>query len=65
MSNDKGIRSLKYQICYFFFQRHKAILLHTFMKKSRAIPEKDLRIVENRKDVCDVIGKYKMLEFEE
>lgn len=59
------LRPSRHRIIYFFLERKNIILLHALLKKTDKIPEKDLRIAEDRKDICEVLKKYRMVDFEE
>ena len=53
------------RVIYFFCDKNKIVLLHAFIKKTKAIPEKDLKIALDRKENCDVLFKFNKAEFEE
>ena len=59
------LRPGRNRVIYFYLQRNKIILLHAFLKKTEAIPEADIRVAEDRKDICETLGKYQMVNFEE
>ena len=52
------------RIIYFFTHRDKIVLLHAFTKKTKAIPERELRIALDRKENCDILIKFNRAEFE-
>ena len=52
------------RIIYFFTHQNKIVLLHAFTKKTKAIPERELRIALDRKENCDILIKFDRAEFE-
>jgi phage-related protein len=53
------------RVIYFFHHKNKIVLLHAFYKKTKAIPEKELRIAQDRKENCEVLLKFNRAEFED
>lgn len=59
------LRPGRHRILYFFFIRNKVILLRALMKKTDAIPERDIEIALQRKEICEVFHKYHKVDFNE
>lgn len=59
------LRPGRHRVLYFFFIRNKVVLLHAFLKKTDAIPEKDIEIALGRKEICEVLHKYQKVDFSE
>ncbi len=53
------------RVIYFFYQRNRIVLLHAFHKKTKAIPEIDLKMAMDRKENSEVLLKFRRAEFEE
>ena len=52
------------RVIYFFHHKNKIILLHAFLKKTKAIPPKELKVAMDRKENCEVLIKFNKVEFE-
>lgn len=52
------------RVIYFYYHRDKIVLLHAFLKKTKAIPEKDLKIASDRRENCDALLKFNRADFE-
>lgn len=59
------IRPGRNRVLYFFIQGGKIVLVHAFLKKSDAIPEKDLKIAIRRKEMCEVLLRFNRVEFDQ
>jgi len=59
------LRPGRHRVLYFFFVRNKVILLHAFLKKTDAIPIKDIDIALHRKEICQVLLKFNKVDFDE
>lgn len=59
------LRPGRHRVLYFFFIRSKVILLHAFLKKTDAIPDRDIEIALERKEICEVLHKYHKVDFSE
>lgn len=57
------LRPGRHRIIYFFLVKNKIILLHVFLKKTDAIPEKDIDVALSRKEICEVLMKYDKVDF--
>jgi phage-related protein len=67
LGDRKGLYELRpgrHRIIYFFFLRNKIILLHSFMKKTDAIPQKDIEIALRRKEIVERNQRVIPIEFE-
>ncbi len=58
------IRPKPNRVIYFFYHKNKIVLLHAFLKKTKAIPEKELKIAMDRKENCEVLIKFNEADFE-
>jgi len=59
------LRPGRHRVLYFFFIRNKVILLHAFLKKTDAIPEREIEIALHRREICEVLHKYHKVDFSE
>ena len=53
------------RVIYFYLHKNRIVLLHAFIKKTKAIPEKDLRTALDRKENCEVLLKFNKADFDE
>lgn len=58
------LRPGRHRVLYFFYMREKIILLHAFMKKTDAIPERDIETAMWRKEICEVLQKFNQIDFD-
>lgn len=58
------LRPGRHRVLYFFFMRGKVILLHAFLKKTDAIPERDIETALSRKEICEVLFKYNRVDLD-
>lgn len=68
MGDKRGLYELRpgrHRVLYFFLVRNKVVLLHAFLKKTDAIPTRDIDIALHRKEICEVLLKYHKVDFEE
>ncbi len=66
LGNKTGLYELRpgrHRVLYFFYLRDKVILLHAFLKKTNKIPEREIEIALHRKEICEVLNKYHILDF--
>lgn len=59
------LRPGRHRIIYFFLIKKKIVLLHSFLKKTDAISEKDIDMALSRKEICEVLMKYNKVDFDE
>ena len=58
------LRPQRHRVLYFFYHRDKIILLHAFLKRTRELPQKDIRLAQDRKDHCEVLLKLEKVDLE-
>ncbi len=58
------LRPGRHRVLYFFFMREKIILLHAFMKKTDAIPCREIETALWRKEICEVLQKFNQVDFD-
>lgn len=58
------LRPGRHRILYCFVIKNKIILLHSFLKKTDEIPEKEIELALSRKEICEVLLKYDRVDFE-
>lgn len=66
LGNKTGLYELRpgrHRVLYFFFMRGKVILLHAFLKKTDALPERDIEIALSRKDIFEIASKFYRVDF--
>ena len=59
------LRPGRHRILYSFHERRCVVLLHVFLKKTDAIPQKDIELALVRKEMCEVWFKHGMIGTEE
>lgn len=67
LGNKTGLYELRpgrHRVLYFFYLRNKVVLLHAFMKKTDKIPEREIEIALQRKEICEVLSKFEKIDFE-
>ena len=52
------------RVIYFFCHKNKIVLLHSFIKRTKMIEKRDMKIALDRKENCDILLKFNRAEFE-
>ena len=68
MGNKTGLYELRpgrHRVIYFYMEGKKIILLHALYKKSEKIPEGDVDEALWRKEICQTLKRYHLVNFEE
>ncbi len=57
------LRPGRSRVLYFFYVRQKIVLLHAFMKKTDAIPPREIDTALWRKEIFEVMQKFRLTDF--
>ena len=66
LGNKTGLYELRpgrHRVLYFFMIKNKIILLHALLKKTDKIPQREIDIALERKEICEVLHKFNEIDF--